>query len=135
MELLEQLEAQGWNPRVCDVEVPVFINRVPCGTPTDTGDPTVDRHMSLPHPFVRNIRAYAIEAKGDSMEDMNISSGDLLLVELCDTAEDNQAVVAMVNGELTVKMFVRGADGDVWLVPRNSAYRPIHVREGMDFSI
>ncbi len=134
-DYIDELEAQGWNPRACDMSVPVYANRVPCGLPTDSGDECVDRHMSLPHEIVRNIRAYVIRAMGNSMEDMGISDGDDVLVELCDTARDNEAVLVTVDGENMIKLFVRDADGDVWLVPRNRAYKPVHVREGMEVII
>ena len=90
-EITRLLEEQGWQPRACDVEVPVYGNRVPCGQPTDVGDVLVERHLSLPHAIVRNIKAYVIVAKGNSMEDMGIHDGDEVLVELCDTASDNEA--------------------------------------------
>ena len=129
------LEEQGWQPRVCDVEVPVYGNRVPCGLPLDMSEAFVERHMSLPHAIVRNISAYVIQAQGDSMEDMGIHDGDQVLVELCETAHDNEAVLVMLDGEMMIKLFVRDANGDVWLVPRNRAFHAIHVREGMDFCI
>ncbi len=28
----------GWNPQMCDVLVPYYDNRVPCGMPNETGD-------------------------------------------------------------------------------------------------
>lgn len=129
------LEEQGWQPRVCDVQVPVYGNRVPCGRPLSIEDVFVERHMSLPHTIVRSISAYVIKAKGNSMEDMGIHDGDEVLVELCDTAHDNEAVLVMLDGEMMIKLFVRDANGEVWLVPRNRAFRPIHVREGMEFCI
>lgn len=134
-EMTRLLEEQGWQPRACDVEVPVYGNRVPCGQPTDVGDVLVERHLSLPHAIVRNIKAYVIVAKGNSMEDMGIHDGDEVLVELCDTASDNEAVLVTLDGEMMIKLFVRDKNGDVWLVPRNRAYHPIHVREGMELRI
>ena len=134
-EMMRLLEEQGWQPRVCDVQVPVYGNRVPCGRPLSIEDVFVERHMSLPHTIVRSISAYVIKAKGNSMEDMGIHDGDEVLVDLCDTAHDNEAVLVMLDGEMMIKLFVRDANGEVWLVPRNRAFRPIHVREGMEFSI
>ncbi|MBR1800228.1 MAG: hypothetical protein IJ767_01850 [Bacteroidaceae bacterium] len=134
-EMMRLLEEQGWQPRACDVLVPVYGNRVPCGQPSDVGDALVERHLSLPHAIVRSIKAYVIQARGNSMEDMGICDGDEVLVELCDTACDNEAVLVTLDGEMMIKLFVRDANGEVWLVPRNRAFRPIHVREGMELSI
>lgn len=134
-EMMRLLEEQGWQPRVCDVEVPVYGNQVPCGLPSDVGDVLVERHLSLPHNIVRSIKAYVIQAKGNSMEDMGICNGDEVLVELCDTACDNEAVLVTLDGEMMIKLFVRDERGEVWLVPRNRAFRPIHVREGMELRI
>ena len=134
-EMMRLLEEQGWQPRACDMDVPVYGNRVPCGQPTDVGDVLVERHLSLPSGIIRNIKAYVIQAKGNSMEDMGICDGDEVLVELCETACDNEAVLVTLDGEMMIKLFVRDKNGDVWLVPRNRAYNPIHVREGMDLRI
>ena len=59
-EMMRLLEEQGWQPRECDVHVPVYGNRVPCGRPLDVADAFVERHMSLPHTIVRSIKAYVI---------------------------------------------------------------------------
>lgn len=133
--MMRLLEEQGWQPRACDVEVPVYDNQVPCGQPSDVGDVVVERHLSLPRAIVRNIKAYVITAKGESMVDMGINDGDEVLVELCETADDNEAVLVTLDGEMMIKLFVRDSDGDVWLVPRNRAFNPIHVLEGMELSI
>jgi repressor LexA len=64
--------------------------------------------------------------QGDSMVDAGICEGDLVVVRSQDLAEPGQIVVALVEGEATVKKLIkRGAKR--WLQPANPRYEPIPV--------
>ncbi len=70
---------------------------------------------------------FALRVKGDSMIDAGILEGDILIVEIRESAVNGEIVVALIDGEATVKRFKRTSDG-VWLMPENSAYEPIDGR-------
>jgi repressor LexA len=53
-----------------------------------------------------------------------ITDGDWVVVRQQEDAEDDEIVAAMLDGEATVKTFMR-SDGHVWLIPHNPAYTPI----------
>jgi repressor LexA len=72
---------------------------------------------------------FALKVKGDSMVEAHILDGDSLLVRAQATAHDGDIVVAMVDGEATVKRFFVEKDR-VRLQPENSALRPIYVDRG-----
>ena len=79
--------------------------------------------------WVKGDDCYFLRVKGNSMIETGIMDGDLAIVHPQPTAENGQIVVAMVNGEATMKRFFREAD-HIRLQPENSAMEPIIIREG-----
>lgn len=73
---------------------------------------------------------FLLEVTGDSMVGDHIVPGDLLVVKRTATCKNGDIVVAMVDGETTVKRFFR-SEGRLILRPSNAAYAPI-VLEGSD---
>ena len=72
--------------------------------------------------------AYVLRVVGNSMVDDDITDGDLVLVERSSTARDGEIVVAVVDGEATLKRYYREADGSVRLQPANASMQAIHVQ-------
>jgi repressor LexA len=78
---------------------------------------------------------FFLRVKGDSMINAAISEGDLALIRPQNVAQHRDIVVALVDGEATLKRFYREAD-HIRLQPENPAYDPIILREGSsDISI
>ena len=67
---------------------------------------------------------FALRVRGDSMVGAGILSGDKVVVRPQQTADDGQIVVAMIEGEATVKR-LRRRKGEIWLMPENDNYEPI----------
>jgi DNA polymerase V len=78
--------------------------------------------------------SYFVRASGDSMVQAGIFSGDLLLVDQSLTPQDGNIVIAVVNGELTVKRLSHGGDR-LLLVAENDSYEPLEINEHTDFLI
>lgn len=72
---------------------------------------------------------FALQVKGESMIDAHILDGDILLVRAQKSAQNGEIVVALVDGETTVKRFFHEKDR-VRLQPENSALKPIIVERG-----
>jgi len=72
---------------------------------------------------------FILEVKGDSMTGDHIVSGDLIVVRKADRCEPGSLVVALVDGEATVKRYVRSGSR-VILAPANPDYEPIVLGEG-----
>ncbi len=72
---------------------------------------------------------FALRVRGDSMIDAHICEGDLVLVRRQDGAQLNDIVVALLDGDATVKRFQRDG-GRVVLKPENPTMRPIVVDPG-----
>ena len=77
---------------------------------------------------------FVLRVKGDSMIDDHIQSGDYVIVERCNVAENGATVVALIdNDRVTLKRFYR-ENGQIRLQPAHPDMKPIFVREG-EFSI
>lgn len=74
---------------------------------------------------------FALNVTGDSMIEAGILDGDIVIVRRQNTAQNGEIVIAMINGEATVKRLKQ--DGrQIWLMPANPAYQPI---DGTDCTI
>ena len=77
---------------------------------------------------------FALRVKGESMKDDGILPGDFIIIRKQSTARNGQTVVAMVNGEATVKVYDR-RDGHIKLHPANTSMPAILVRSTDEFHI
>ena len=71
---------------------------------------------------------FVLTVKGDSMKNVGIMEGDVVVVRSQEIADDGQIVVALVGEEATVKRFFREED-HVRLQPENETMEPIRTRE------
>ncbi|MEK9627463.1 MAG: transcriptional repressor LexA [Nitrospinota bacterium] len=77
---------------------------------------------------------FVLRVKGNSMIEDHIQSGDYVIVERRNVAENGETVVALIDNErVTLKRFYR-ENGRVRLQPAHPDMKPIYVREG-DFAI
>ncbi|MBP0001816.1 MAG: translesion error-prone DNA polymerase V autoproteolytic subunit [Cyanobacteria bacterium SID2] len=114
--------------------LPLYSDAVAAGFPAPATD-YVDRELDLneyltPHPDA----SFCVRANGDSMIDAGIHPGDLLVVDTVLEAQDEDVVIAVVDGELTVKR-IRWKNESLWLVPENANYQPFRVTEEMNFRV
>lgn len=78
--------------------------------------------------------AFLLRVQGDSMIGDHIQDNDLILVRPQPTAEDGAIVVAMVDGETTVKRLSQGVQG-IQLIPSHPAMEPLLIREDVQLRI
>lgn len=81
----------------------------------------------------QNRNFFCVRVRGESMIDAHIADGDLVVVRSQPSAENGDIVVAMINGEVTVKRFYK-KESTITLVPENNAMQPIVIEDG-DFKI
>ena len=89
----------------------------------------VDVPPSLMHPD-----NYVLQVKGDSMIDEQIHDGDFIVARKTETARSGQIVVALINGEATLKCYVPKTDC-IELHPRNPSFPIITVNPQDNFHI
>ncbi|MDN3520009.1 LexA family protein [Halomonas ramblicola] len=80
------------------------------------------------HLVKRPAATFFMTVKGDSMEGLGIQDGDLLVVDRAIEARPGHVLVAMVEGEITVKHYAL-LDGRPHLCSANPRYAPIPVAE------
>jgi repressor LexA len=107
--------------------VPI-LGRVAAGVPI-TAQEDVEGEFLLPSSYVpRASDAFMLRVQGDSMVEAAILDGDLILVRPQRSAENGEIVVAMMDGEATVKRFYREA-GRIRLQPENRTMAPIYASD------
>lgn len=95
----------------------------------------IQGYFSVDQLMVKGSACFFLRVAGESMLEAGILDGDLALVRPQPTADDGDTVVAMVDGEATLKMFFRETD-HIRLQPANVTMQPIMVRpENGDFTI
>lgn len=87
-------------------------------------DQVVGDTWELPKELTGDGTLFRLRVRGDSMINAAITDGDVVVVRQQAQAENGEIVAAMIDGETTVKTLQR-ADGQVWLLPHNPAYKPI----------
>jgi len=91
----------------------------------------IEGFFSIDQSQAKSGDTFFLRVKGDSMIEAGVLEGDLVLVQPQTTAENRDIVVAMVNGEATLKRFFR-EKGNIRLQPENRNMDPIILRQGKD---
>jgi repressor LexA len=103
------------------VAVPV-VGNVAAGAPI-LAEQNIEEHVLL-SPDLAQEGFFLLRVRGDSMINAGILEGDMVLVKPQKEAHNGNIVVALVDGDATVKRFQRG-NGHVKLIAENPAYEPI----------
>lgn len=122
-ELFDKLKQAGAEPQLCDTPVPYFRNGVPAGYLKAPGDYDGETVM-VPRSLLKECD-FIVHVNGDSMKDVGIEDGDDVIVKDYNVINDGDIVVALLDGESTLKAYCRYDDGTQWLVPANKDYKPI----------
>jgi DNA polymerase V len=111
-----------------------FQQPVSAGFPSPAED-YLEGKLDLSHYLIANPAAtFYVRVSGNSMTGVGIFSGDLLVVDRSLEVRPEQIVIAVLNGELTVKRLY--LDGDrLFLKAENDSYSPIEVTEFQDLVI
>src|SRR5262245_4053124 len=104
--------------------VPVFAARVPAGFPSPADDyldhPLDFNELLIAHPAA----TFAVRVAGNSMQGAGIYPGDIAIVDRAITATDGKIVLAILDGEFTLKRYrVRG--GEAWLEAAHPDFKDI----------
>jgi len=114
--------------------LPVFAASVPAGFPSPADD-YLEGALDLNEHLIRRPAAtFFLRVLGDSMTGAGIHSGDLLIVDRSLPPADGSIVIAVIDGDMTVKRLSRRR-GRVRLLAENPRYRPINVGGEQDLHI
>ncbi|MGW8312528.1 MAG: transcriptional repressor LexA [Desulfuromonadales bacterium] len=84
----------------------------------------IEAHLAVDRFLVKGEDAFLLRVKGDSMIEAHIVEGDLVVVRPQSTAENGEIVVALIDGEATLKRFFHEGN-HIRLQPENADLEPI----------
>lgn len=115
-------------------DIPQFISRLSAGFPSPATD-YMEEGLDLNTFLVRHKAAtFAFAVKGSSMRDAGIVDGDKVLVDRSVQAKHGQIVVAVVNGDYTIKR-LHSVAGCVELHAENPEFLPRKFQDGEQFEV
>ena len=114
--------------------VPMFVSRVAAGFPSPATDYMQDG-LDLNEYLVQHKAAsFLFEVKGDSMKNAGIMDGDKVVVDRSIEPRHGKIVIAVVEGEFTIKRLYRRA-GRIELRPDNPAYPVISIAPDVQLEV
>lgn len=119
----------GTDPNIPDFRTRAIINMPILGT-VAAGKPLlavedIEDYFPIPENFI-NGEGFMLQVRGDSMIEDGIHHGDYVVVRRQPTADNGDTVVAMIEGEATVKRFYKEKKR-IRLEPANRHMKPIFV--------
>jgi DNA polymerase V len=114
--------------------LPSYLSKVSAGFPSPAED-YLDKKLDLNDYLIKNPAAtFFVRVNGTSMINAGIKAGDLLIVDRSLEPKDKKIVVAILNGEFTVKRILKKGE-KLFLAPENESFPAIEIKEEMDFEI
>jgi DNA polymerase V len=112
----------------------LFLVPVSAGYPSPADD-YLDGALDLNQHLIQHPTAtFFVRVAGDSMQEAGIHSGDVLIVDRALPPSDGSVVIAVINGELTVKRLSK-RHGTLMLLPENQQYPPMPITETTAFEV
>jgi DNA polymerase V len=135
MDSITEFELPELNAR--PVSLPLYSSKVSAGFPSPAEE-HVEKRLD-PSEFLIDQKdaTFFVTIQGFSMIDVGLLPGDKAVVDRSKLASVGDIVLAVLDGEFTIKTLARKKDGAPRLLPANStgAYSPIDITEEMNFEI
>ena len=113
----------------------MYSTLVSAGLPAPAED-YVEGKIDLNEHLLQNPEStFFVRTTGDSMSDIGIHSGDLLIVDRSIMPASGRVIIAVVNGELTVKRLIKKSNNRLFLMPENANFSAIEITEDTGFMI
>lgn len=114
--------------------IPLFEATISAGFPS-AADHGIQEYLDLNRHLVKHPAAtFFVKVEGDSMILAGIHSGDTLIVDKALEAKSGNVIVAIYNGEFTVKRLLK-KDDRLFLIPENPRYPQLEIKEESEFCI
>ena len=116
------------------IELPYYDTRVQAGFPSPAED-HLEQRLDLNTLVIENPSAtFFVRVAGESMKDIGITDGDILVVDRSIESWENRIVVAVIDSEFTIKRFT-SQNKTIVLEAENQDYPAIEITPEMDFSV
>ena len=117
-----------------DSELPLYSCKISAGFPSPADD-HLERNLDLNSHLVKHPAAtFFVRVTGDSMIGAGINDNDILIVDRSLKPSHGKIVIAVVDGHMTVKRLYKES-GKLILMPENTLYKPIEIKEDMNIEI
>jgi len=130
---------QGRGLEVVDPEFPKvegsylpLVGKVAAGYPIEAIE--TEEKIEVPPYLIGRGEHFVLKVEGNSMIEDAILDGDLVVIKKQKNAENHQTVVALIDGEATIKRFKK-TKNKIELHPANPEFNVIEVRNDQDFKI
>ena len=104
-----------------------LLGEIACGEPNFAVE-NIEGSYTFPKDLFGSGELFMLRTFGDSMKDIGIQKGDLIVVRRQNSADDGQVVVALVDGNATLKRIFH-RDGKIILHPENKRMKDIELEE------
>lgn len=117
------------------VKLPLYSSKVAAGFPSPADD-HIEKRLNI-HDYLvsQDDATFMVTVAGESMRDAGLLPKDIAIVDRSKNAAVGNIVLAVVNGEFTLKQLGLTDQGNPILLSANPAFKPIEIKDGMDFEI
>ena len=133
LDVIGDFELPALNPTL--LELPLFSSKVPAGFPSPAEEHVEKRLDTNDFLIDQEDATFFVTIQGESMLDVGLLPGDKAVVDRSKTPVIGDIVLAVVDGEYTIKTLSRNKDGSPRLIPANEKFKPIEIEEGMSFEV
>ena len=116
-------------------ELPLYSSKVSAGFPSPCDDHIAKRLNIHDYLVDQEDATFLVTVTGLSMRDAGLLPKDVVVVDRSKNANIGNIILAVVNGEFTIKQLALGENGNPVLLPANPDFKPIEIKDGMDFEI
>ena len=116
--------------------IPIYLCKVEAGFPSPA-DNYVEQQLDIKKYLIKNPEAtFFVKATGESMSDIGIFPGDILVVDKSIKPKHNSIIIISIDGELTVKRLMENYEKKYfYLQSENSKYPNINIKSEEDITI
>lgn len=121
-------------PPSAPLSLPLYSSKVAAGFPSPADDHVEKRLNPNDYLISNDSSTFCVRVKGDSMIDAGIFENDVLVVDRSRVAQMGDIVLAILDGEFTVKILGKSKHGPR-LIPANANYPVIDIGEAQFFEV
>lgn len=115
--------------------LPLFTSKVPAGFPSPAEEHVEKRLNPNDYLIDQEDATFFVSIEGRSMIELGLMPGDKAVVDRSKRPKIGDVVLAVIDGEFTIKTLSKNKAGHPRLMPANKEYKPIEITEGMQFEI
>jgi len=116
------------------LELPLAGSKIKAGFPSPAED-FLDTGIDLNTELIKNpASTFLGKVSGDSMQDLGISDGDIVVIDKSKEVVDGKIVICFIDGEFTMKT-IKFEEDFCWLMPANKKYQPLKVTKDNEFLV